>query len=145
MWKTLLTSLTDDCEFSPAATAHDISSAESALDLEFPAMLKSLLGETNGIQGEYGQGLLWNAQQIVESNLEFRRSVDFKELYMPFDPLLFFADTGGGDQFAYRILAGKIRHEDIFVWSHEDDSRTWVAPSLQDFYRRWLSGEIEVG
>ncbi len=145
MWKTLLTSLSDDCEFSPAGTAHDITSAESDLNLQFPSALKSLLSEANGIQGEYGQGLLWNVRQIVESNLEFRQTVDFKELYMPFDPLLFFADNGGGDQFAFRILAGKIRNEDIFVWNHEDDSRTWVAPSLQDFYRRWLTGEIEVG
>lgn len=54
----------------------------------------------------------------------FRQSVDFRELYMPFDCLLFIADAGNGDQFAYSIVGGAIRRDDIFAWDHENDSRS---------------------
>ncbi|NUW33907.1 SMI1/KNR4 family protein [Nonomuraea sp. SMC257] len=59
-----------------------------------------------------------------------------EQLYMPFNPLLFFADYGGGDQFAYVVDPG--RH-DIFVWDHETDSRRWVADNLEEYLRRRLS------
>ncbi|WP_162255066.1 hypothetical protein [Paenibacillus sp. Soil522] len=36
----------------------------------------------------------------------------------------FFADAANGDQFAFPILNGKIVKKDIYVWNHEDDSRT---------------------
>ncbi len=62
--------------------------------------------ESDGIEGEYGPGLIWLLDRIVEDNLCFRGHTDFNELYMPFDCLLFFADAGGGDQFAFLINAG---------------------------------------
>ncbi len=52
---------------------------------------------------------------------------------MPFDCLLFFADGGNGDLFGYSILNGIVQRDDIYVWNHENDSRTWVAPSLKIF------------
>ena len=61
-----------------------------------------------------------------------------------FDPLLFFADAGNGDQFAFVITAGKIRRPDIFAWDHENDSRTWVAPSLAKYLEWWLSGDLKL-
>jgi len=61
---------------------------------------------------------------------------------MPFDCLLFFADAGNGDQFAFAILNGESRRDDIFVWNHEDDSRCWVALRLDTFYEGWLTGRI---
>lgn len=62
--------------------------------------------ESDGIEGEYDLGLIWLLDRIVEDNLFFRGHTDFKELYMPFDCLLFFADAGDGDQFAFPIHAG---------------------------------------
>lgn len=62
---------------------------------------------------------------------------------MPFDCLLFFADAGNGEQFAYSIQDGLIRKDDIYVWNHEDDSRTWVAPSLKKFIQWGLEGIIK--
>ena len=50
---------------------------------------------------------------------------------MPFDNLFFFSDAGNGDLFCYSILKnGIIEKTDIYVWNHEDDSRTWAAASL---------------
>jgi hypothetical protein len=112
--------------------------------VEFPAQLASLLKESNGVQGEYGLGLLWSVERIEEDNLKFRTFPDFRKLYMPFNALLFFGDAGNGDQFAYTILEGEVRRGDIFVWDHEDDSRIWVAPSLSVFYDWWLTGKLKI-
>jgi hypothetical protein len=79
--------------------------------------------------------------RIVDDNQLFRNNQDFIRLYMPFDPLLFFADAGNGDQFAFRW---KAELPDIFVWDHENDSRTWVAPSLAKYLEWWLNGTIKI-
>jgi len=63
-------------------------------------------------------------ERIAADNVGFRSNADFRELYMPFDPLLFFADAGNGDQFAFPRTPPR---DEVFVWDHEDDSRRWVA------------------
>ena len=78
---------------------------------------------------------VWSLEQIVQQNLYFRTAPDFAGLYMPFDPLLFFGDKGGGDQFAFVVTP---RRPDIFVWDHESDSRRWVANDLSDYLGRSL-------
>ena len=55
-----------------------------------------------------------------------------------------FADAGNGDQFAFPIVGGSIRGTDVFAWDHENDSRSWVAPSLQTYLEGWLSGKIKL-
>jgi hypothetical protein len=62
---------------------------------------------------------------------------------MPFDSLLFFADAGNGDQFAFPITGARVR-DDVFVWDHESDSRRWYAGSLGQYIDWWLSGEHPV-
>ncbi|MFU9037500.1 MULTISPECIES: SMI1/KNR4 family protein [Streptomyces] len=66
-------------------------------------------------------GLIWSAERIVRENQSLREDSELATLYMPFDPLPFFADAGNGDLFA---LLAKIDRPDVFVWNHEDDSRT---------------------
>ncbi len=143
-WRELVQRLTPDCEFSPPASPVQITAAEQGLCAALPADLRSLLSESNGIAGEYGLGLVWPVERIAADNLAFRANADFAELYMPFDPLLFFADAGNGDQFAFCLLAGEVRKDDVFVWNHEDDSRTWAAPSLERYLEWWLSGQLKV-
>ncbi len=58
---------------------------------------------------------------------------------MPFDPLLFFADAGNGDQFAFLWTP---RRDEIYAWNHENDNRTWVSASLDQYLRRWLDGTL---
>ncbi len=86
--------------------------------------------ETDGINDEYGNYLVWSTSRIIEENSNVRNYEDFKDLYMPFECLLFIADAGNGDLFAYSILNGVIQKDDIYIWNHENDSRTWVAPFL---------------
>ncbi|MBX6314687.1 MAG: SMI1/KNR4 family protein [Isosphaeraceae bacterium] len=143
-WRELVERLTPDCEFSPPATIGQLAAVERALGVALPDDLRGLLVESNGIAGQYGLGLVWPVERIEADNLAFRSNADFRELYMPFDHLLFFADAGNGDQFAYAVLAGEVRRDDVFVWNHEDDSRTWAAPSLERYLEWWLSGQLKV-
>jgi hypothetical protein len=145
MWKELIQKLTDKCEFMAPTTADQLDAAEEKLGVKFPDDLRSLLGESDGIEGEYGLGLVWPLDRIVEDNLNFRRSENFRDIYMPFDHLLFFGDAGNGDQFAFSIHADGVIHRfDVFAWNHEDDSRNWVAPSLEIFFDWWSSGKINL-
>lgn len=144
MWKELISSFTQDFEFFPPVDPGIVDSAEKSLQIEFPDSLVDFYRETNGALGEYGFGLVWPVEQVVRVNVEFRNFPDFRELYMPFDCLLFFGDAGNGDQFAFVITDGKIRRDDIFVWDHETDSRTWVAPRLETFLEHRLTGKLDI-
>jgi hypothetical protein len=143
-WRNLIERLTPDCEFSPPATIAQIASVERSLGVALPSHLRALLLESNGVAGQYGLGLVWPVERIEADNREFRSNPDFRDLYMPFDPLLFFADAGNGDHFAFRVLAGEVRSEDVFAWNHEDDSRSWAVPSLERYLEWWLSGKIQL-
>ena len=144
MWKQLIAGLTPDHEFGPPALWAEVTLAEEKLGIKFPDDLRNLLFETNGVQGQYGLGLIWPLERIVADNARFRANEDFKDLYMPFDSLLFFADAGNGDQFAYPIQNGSFNRLDVFAWNHEDDSRTWVASSLAKYLEWWLNGTIKL-
>lgn len=144
MWLETISKLSEDCKFHPPTKLDEINKAEFALEISFPEELKSLLQETNGIEGSYSLDLIWNIERIEQDNLAFRHTQDFKNIYMPFDHLLFFADAGNGDQFAFAILNKEIRNPDIFIWNHENDSREWFAPSL-DKYLEWsLTGKLKI-
>ncbi|MFJ7205783.1 SMI1/KNR4 family protein [Streptomyces sp. NPDC098789] len=80
--------------------------------------------------------MIWSVERIALPNEEFRTREDLRSLYMPFDALLFFGDNGGGDRFALPVSPLR---PDVFVWDHENDSRTWVAPSLERYLRSALS------
>lgn len=142
MWKEFITEAIEHAQFCPPMSAHRRSEVEATLGVQFPDDLRGLLRETNGVLGEYELGLIWDVDRIETDNLQFRNNADFDELYMPFDHLLFFADNGCGDQFAYPIHAGTIRRPDIFVWDHESDSRSWVAPTLREYFEWGESGKL---
>lgn len=141
MWRERVRALTDVATFHDAADAAVISQAERTLGVELPSALRELLMESNGVSGEHGLGLVWSLDRIVTDNLDRRRSPAFRQIYMPFDPLLFFADAGNGDQFAFVIAPPR---DDIFVWDHETDSRRWVAASLDQYLEWWLDGTLTI-
>ncbi|WP_338930381.1 SMI1/KNR4 family protein [Streptomyces netropsis] len=139
VWTDLVTALPGPAAFQPAASEASLFRCANLLRHPLPQDLAALLRESNGIEGEYGDGLIWSVERIVSENLTMRQDAELATLYMPFDPLLFFADAGNGDLFA--LLPG-ISRPDVFVWNHEDDSRTWVAPSLAKYLEWWLTGRI---
>ncbi len=140
MWRTLVGDLLPAAVFADPVGEAAIERAQTALGVVLPQQLVSLLGESNGITGDYGLGLVWDLDRIVRDNLSFRANEDFAELYMPFEPLLFFGDAGNGDQFA--LLSPPVERDDVFVWDHETDSRTWGAPDVATYLRWWLEGRL---
>jgi hypothetical protein len=143
MWKSLVEQLTSDCSFSRPASPAEVAAVESILHIELPADLKDLLLESNGMFANYGTHLIWSTDEIREHNLFFRNDPGLGDRCMPFDPLLFFADAGNGDQFAFVITRGVIKRPDVFLWDHETDSRSFYAPSLQRYLEWWLKQQAE--
>lgn len=142
MWRELIEEVVPAAEVSAPAIGTALSEAAERLGHDLPDALVSLLLESNGLVGEHGLGLVWDLDRIVADNLDFRQRTDYRDLYMPFDPLLFFGDAGNGDQFA--LLSPPLDRDDVFAWNHEDDSRTWVAPDLSTYLRWWVSGRIQL-
>ena len=129
-----------EAHFREPATSEAIQVAEADLGHPLPSDLRDLLGETDGVEGEYGLGSLWTTQRIGSDNVQFRTDTAFADLYMPFEGLVFFADAGNGDQFFVSLRGNK----EVYVWDHEDDSRTWVASTVLDYLRGWMQGTIAV-
>ncbi|GAA3687134.1 SMI1/KNR4 family protein [Nonomuraea antimicrobica] len=142
MWTALISALPDETTLHPPAPESAIRECAQLLGHRLPDQLAALLRESNGVEGAYGLGLIWPIERIAADNLAIRRNGGFAPLfYMPFDPLLFFADAGNGDQFA---LVPHTDRSDVFAWNHENDSRTWVAPGLAEYLEWWLTGRIKL-
>jgi hypothetical protein len=138
VWRELARRLLPDAQFESGVDPSDLDPAAEALGEALPDELRSLLLETNGIIGSNGLDVVWRLDRIIADNRMFRTSSDFAELYLPFEGLLFFGDSGGGDQFAFVLRDNR---RDIFVWDHETDSRYWVAGYLQSYLTHALSAE----
>ncbi|HEU5374223.1 MAG TPA: hypothetical protein VFV38_02200 [Ktedonobacteraceae bacterium] len=68
----------------------------------------------------------------------------YKDIYMSFNELLFFADAGNGDRFAFPIIDEKVKERAVFAGDHEDDSRWEIAFSLQSYLERFFAGKIKL-
>ncbi|WP_432825178.1 SMI1/KNR4 family protein [Dactylosporangium sp. CA-092794] len=141
MWRERISGWTAEVTFHGGASASTLRACELALGQDLPHDLAELLRESDGVDGEYGLGLIWPAARIAADNLDLRNDATLAGLYMPFEPMLFFADAGNGDQFAFVM---RDRPADVFVWDHETDSRTMVAPSLATYLEWWLDGRLTV-
>ncbi|WP_102264502.1 SMI1/KNR4 family protein [Mesobacillus jeotgali] len=145
MWREFVSTISKEHYFKEPATKYEIDQIQKELNVELPEELAVLLNETNGVFDNWNCPLIWSTSQIVKDNLFFRNFEDYKDIYMPLDHLFFFSEAGNGDLFCYAILKnGSIEKNDIYVWNHEDDSRTWVAASLKQFIEGWLTDKIGV-
>lgn len=150
MWRELINELMlqaadpTKIRYVAGAKEEQLAALNTVLDTALPEDLAMLLRESNGILDEYGLHIIWSTEEIERYNHEMRFSEIYAEIYMPFTDMLFFADAGNGDRFAFPILQGKVKTSSIFAWDHEDDSRTVVAFSLQSYLERWLSGKLKL-
>lgn len=137
MWRELIERLDAQATFHPPATPEQLQEVESHLEVALPTELRDLLLETNGAEVAYGTGLVWSAETITKRNLDLRHEWRLGEWVgvMPFDHLLLFGELGNGDFVFFPITAEGVRNR-VFLWDHEDDSRTNSAASLVD----WLAG-----
>jgi len=140
-WKKAVLELDSRAELAPPFVEGTIAEAEKALRIELPSDLRGFFLEAGGLVADYGSEVIWKLSDVVSRNKEFRNSVEFAELYMPFEHLLFFGDDGGGDQFALAIHAdGAIHKPDVYRWEHETDARSWFASGLAQFLGKRLAG-----
>ena len=138
-WKQLVLRYASDAKFAPPTTEPQVAEVEQSLGIKLPSGLREFLLEADGLTADYGSRVIWSAFDIVEQNQLFRTTVAFKELYLPFDHLLFFGDHSGGDLFAFPIQAdGQIHKNDVFCWDHETDSRSWFAGGLEQYVENRL-------
>lgn len=138
-WKSLVTLAASDAGFAAPAAETEIAAVERTLGLRLPPGLREFLQESDGVTADYGSGVVWPVADIQRRNQEFRGATSLRELYMPFDHLLFFGDDGGGNQFAFAIQAdGHIHKSDVYQWEHETDARSWFAGNLESFLARRL-------
>ncbi|MFD3430459.1 SMI1/KNR4 family protein [Nocardia fluminea] len=110
MWSDLIGGLYADAEFAPPASDTEIDQIEGQLGQPVPNELRDLLRHANGVQAEWGSGLVWTVQEIIDQNIEFRRDAEFAELYMSFDQLMFFGDNGGGGETSSIAAESAVAH-----------------------------------
>lgn len=131
-------------EFFPRATPEELADVERQVGVRLPDSLRELLAETNGVLVNFGTHIIWPTSTIVSRNLEVRER-SCKEDYMPLDHLLFFGDAGvDGLLFAFGIIRGAIRRENVYMWNPIDDGREWKAPSLRTYIEWSLAGKLRV-
>ena len=143
-WKSYIASFAIDVHYAEPATTEQLDEVVEQLNVKLPPMLLGLLKQTNGVFDYHKCPVVWSTDQMIEDNLFFRNFEDYKDIYMRFDHLLFFSDSGCGDLFGFAILNGQVQTDAIFVWDHETDSRTWIAASLETFLKGWMTDEISI-
>jgi hypothetical protein len=134
MWRTILEAF-PSADARPPADPGVLDRIEGELGQPLPPALRSFLLESDGVEGAYGEDVVWSAGRILRDNLATRASAELRSLYMPFEPLLFFGDNGGGDRFAFVRTPER---DDVFVWDHETDGRSLVSGSLEAYLRSAL-------
>ena len=79
MWSDLIGGLYADAEFAPPVSDTEIDQIEGQLGQPVPNELRDLLRHTDGVQAEWGSGLVWPVQETIDQNIEFRRDAAFAE------------------------------------------------------------------
>ncbi len=149
MWREFIQSLQPlasyplEVQYTSGASSEQLQLLDSELKIALPGDLKALLQESNGVSDQFGLHLIWSTEEITQYNREMRTSPIYRKSYMSFADMLFFADAGNGDRFAFPILQGKVKAKRVFAWNHEDDSRMAVAFSLKSYLERLIGGKIK--
>ena len=142
MWKNLIKNVSEESKFNQPASTNQIKEIEEKFCLELPSEFIDFLKETDGAEVK-DAGFL-SSRLIIELNVDCRTDEIYMETFMPLDCLLFIGGSGNGDYFGYSIVNGDIQTNSIYVWEHENDSRTWIAPSLEQLFIWWSEGKISV-
>lgn len=143
-WRDYLYRISTQFEFFNPASKKRILQVEDIFNFQLPTEYRELLLETNGVFDQEAELLfIYSLRRLRLENLSMRRQEAF-EVYMPMDNLIFFADAGNGDKFAFPISKKGETSAHVFAWNHESDSRDWCAPSLQVFIKWWYSGKIKL-
>jgi len=69
MWRTRIDRWADRVTFADPASEEAIRDCEVALGQSLPAALAELLRESDGIDDEYGSGLVWSTRRIASRTM----------------------------------------------------------------------------
>lgn len=140
MWWELIKTASPDYALNQPIREQEIYFVERALGVEFPETLRQLLQEANGGTDQDAQWVLWELAKIEKGNQELRHA----DTHMPVHHLLFFAEDGNHNLYAFGIIGRTVRLDRVYLWRRDDDSRICVANSLEEFLERWLEGKVTV-
>ncbi len=133
MWQTLIRSYDPEALCGAGATSTGLATLEITFAGQVPAALVELLRVLDGALDGQGSALCWCAERIRDENVRMRTSPLYRETYMPFDALLFFAEEESGRRVGLAVIPGMIVQPNVYVWDPANDSRIWVAPSLGQY------------
>jgi hypothetical protein len=133
VWQTLIRSYDPAARCGAGATSRGLAALEITFAGEVPRALVELLRVLDGAVDGQGSALCWCAERIRDENVRMRTSPLYRESYMPFDALLFFAEEERGRRVGLAIIAGMIAQPNVYIWDPVNDSRTWVAASLGQY------------
>jgi hypothetical protein len=143
-WLRGLDSLGDAVSLSDPVDPDALGDAEARLGMTLPDDLRSLLHESDGINGAGRGEPVWPVERIAAENLLLRSAGSTPALPNGADDdLLFFGDAGQGHLFAYELdTGGEISESDVFVWQPGLGEAVWVASDLQSLLDDWARGEL---
>jgi hypothetical protein len=129
--------------FAPGASEAHLREAERRLGVTIPEDLRNLLAECDGIMEVmdiHGRPidthwLIWPTETLVDRNRDPGRAT----VGLPGSWLIF--ATADGRDFGYDLHEGEGH---IWLWRPIDGESDRVAPSLPDFLRRWINGELKL-
>jgi hypothetical protein len=122
----------DSYRLEPPPDSSVVERAESDLGVSFPAELRELYCESDGVFDTAGQWfVIWPLADVVARNSEAwaAQGLDRRAL-------LAFGDDGTGDPFCVRCDGSRA----VVVWSEIDGSTTYIADDIQRFWSAWRSG-----
>ncbi|MFF4291492.1 SMI1/KNR4 family protein [Streptomyces sp. NPDC001633] len=100
VWPKAVAALPSTAVFQPRPRSCSLIRCAPILGHPLPGDLAALLRESNGVEGDDGEGFIWSTERITSENERLREDAELASLYMPFGSLLFFTDAGNGDLFA---------------------------------------------
>ncbi|MBD3212418.1 MAG: SMI1/KNR4 family protein [Candidatus Lokiarchaeota archaeon] len=140
-WKNKISIISDEWKIIDPADPDLIVEIEQTFHIKLPEEFLNLYNATNGVKDQFSYDIIFPDKDLLKRNQEMRTNDGFKNLYMPFDHLLFIGEYGNGDLFGYPITMNReIKKRSIFIWNHENDSREWAAMSIIDLFIRAISG-----
>lgn len=144
---TLRSQTTDEYQISPIwyAPASEIAiiDIEDTLAVNLPQDLRQVLTVSDGVSNRMQLAdedidtgyFLWPVERIKQENFSFRNDSRFRNKSLPVNTLLFFADAGNGDSYAFVISTDRKCTDEIIIHDHETDEYWQVATSLEEFIK----------
>jgi hypothetical protein len=133
-----VTVLTRDSDGAPEAMIRECEVRPGYL---IPAELRTLLLESNGVEGEYGLGLIWPVERIAADNLGLprRRGPGPHQMRLT----RYFSSPTPGTAISSRSLLA-LTDRTCSGGTTRNDSRTWVAPTIATYLEWWLTARLEL-